>query len=101
MQDLRPIITIGTIEVSVQASSFHYCSPKLDNLPIEAYESVEVAIWAPCRESEDGKRLTHPSRVGVGGYDHFFEDGRSPVAGYVPIEVVGALLDQLQASQQD
>ena len=98
MQDLRDIIDYGIIQVSVQASSHHYCSPREDGRSLDFYDSVEVGILGPKDSSDDGRGLVMPSRVGVGGFDHFFEDCGSPIAGYLPQGVLAALLDQLQAA---
>lgn len=100
MQGIRETLKIGSIELSVQASSMHYCSPRMDGLPLDAYDAVEIAIIADKPEDESGRGLILPSRLGVGGWDHFFEDCSSPVAGYFPADVLPALIDQLQASQR-
>jgi hypothetical protein len=61
----------------VQASAFHYSTPRENGLPLEAYENVEVGFLL------NGK-LARPSDAGIEGFDHLFEEGGSPVAGYVP-----------------
>ena len=39
------IMTRSGISLSVQASRFHYCSPRKDNIPIIYYDSFEVCIY--------------------------------------------------------
>lgn len=70
-------ITYGEATLSVQASQWAYCEPRVDGLKIDEYESVEVAVL-----DADGE-LVRPSAVGVAGFDDLFEPGNSPVAGYV------------------
>jgi len=64
------------ISLSVQASTFHYCSPRKNDLPLDAYESVEVGFLYR-------GRLARPSAAGIVGFDDLFEEGGSPVAGFV------------------
>mgnify|MGYP003116806210 CR=1 FL=1 len=44
----------GTI-ASVQASEFHYCSPKKDNA--DKYSTVEAWFWKPDKRYENGRRM--------------------------------------------
>lgn len=60
----------GNDFLSAQASKYHFCSPKINGLPIEKYDSVELAI----------SRL--PSEMGIMGFDYLWE--YDSVAGYVP-----------------
>ena len=34
----------GNIGLSIQASAYHYCSQRVDGLPLQEYRLVEVAI---------------------------------------------------------
>lgn len=42
---LFPAIQVGHYKMSVQASDFHYCQPKVSGLGLRNYDSYEVAIW--------------------------------------------------------
>lgn len=41
---IRPARVIGKYRLSVQASNFHYCTPRVDGLPFEDYTHYEIAI---------------------------------------------------------
>ena len=42
-----PMVKTGVCEVSIQASSIHYCSPKVDGLEqLGMYKTVEIALFA-------------------------------------------------------
>ena len=100
---LREPVVIGNVKLSVQASSDHYCTPRVDGLDLDQYERVEVAIL------QDGK-MTTPCKLALSRavdidmpewneitrIDSLFEDGNSPVAGYVPIQDVQKLRDFIQ-----
>lgn len=86
--NLRPREQYGNIELSIQASSFAYSTPRVDGLPLDEYYEVEVAIIA------NGKIR---SPVGLLSDDlcQLFEKGLSPVAGYVSQENVERIRQQL------
>lgn len=43
MQEIRPVVVCAVgFSMSVQASSFHYCSPRMDNAPM--YSSVGIGF---------------------------------------------------------
>lgn len=91
----------GDIYLSIQASSGHYCTPRVDGLGIEEYEEVEIGFLGPPREVEifgrkHNMRLCHPSAVGIEGFDHLFESGDVPVAGYVSWDDVNRLRQALK-----
>lgn len=65
--------------VSVQASEFHYCSPRLNGN--QDYESVELGF--PSSEDE----LINEYAEEIGNYT-------DTVYGYVPIEVVEKLIEK-------
>lgn len=88
--------------LSVQASSGHYCSPRKDGLPFEDYTAYEVGLYRP------SGGLTRPSSTlgwlykllpflprarEARSLDALFEDGSSPVAGWVSAENVNRLRD--------
>ncbi len=96
----------GDVVLSIQASSWHYCTPKTDGLPLEQYEEVEVAVVGPEHEwtLRDGRTvrttLYLPSQIGVEGFDHLFSDNEAPVAGWMSWEDVERLRAALRARQQ-
>ena len=65
--------------ISVQASEFHYCSPRLNGL--QDYESVELGY--PSAEDEL-----------INEYAEDALDYTDTVYGYVPIEVVEKLIEK-------
>lgn len=65
--------------VSVQASVFHYCSPRLNGL--QDYESVELGYPS----EEDGL---------INDYAESPSDYTDTVYGYVPIEIVEKLIEK-------
>lgn len=79
--------------LSVQASSWHYSTPREDGRPIDYYSTVEVGLLHPVtgklsrptdllgpiqRRIPFTRRAREAHRL-----DGLFEDGGSPVAGYV------------------
>lgn len=67
----------GNVMLSVQASSFHYCTPRADGLPLHAYSEVEIALTSPAG------RIVRPEGYVPGEFYHLWEGGPSPVAAYV------------------
>ena len=96
----------GDVVLSIQASSWHACTPQVDGLPLEQYETVEVAVLGPERvlTFRDGtsirSRLCRPSDIGVEGFDHLFDRGEAPVAPEVSWDDVERLRAALRARQQ-
>ena len=90
---LRDAEIYGEVQLSVQASNTHYCSPRKDGLDLDRYKTVEIAILS-------GGKMVKPSAVGVDGFDQHFEDGDSPVAGYVPQDVVERIRVALKEKAQ-
>jgi hypothetical protein len=73
---LRDTEMYGEVELSVQASEFHYCSPKITGLPLEDYTQVEIALFAP------DKSFALPSDLGLDtSLDKIYSGDE--VAGYV------------------
>ena len=71
------IICADGFKMSIQASSFHYCSPREDGL--DNYETVEIGF-----PSEREELLMD-----------YAEDGNNPtstVYGWVPVEIVDAVI---------
>lgn len=89
MFEIRPATVIGDVEVSVQASEDHYCSPRVNGLPLEIYEQVEIALL---RNGE----LIRPETVGLSAeLVALFETGPCPVAGYVSWPNVKRIMSEL------
>ena len=86
---LREAEEIGPILFSVQAGDAHYSIPQIDDLPIEEYEAVEVAII-------QGNSFFKPSELGIEGFDDLWEDFDPPIAPFVPPEDVTALRQKLK-----
>ena len=74
---VRDAETYGTVQLSVQASSTHYCWPRVDGLPLAEYDTVEVAL-------RHKGSLTHPRKLGIKGFSRMFAKGQFPVAANVP-----------------
>lgn len=73
----------GNLTLSIQASSFHYCTPRVDGLALEEYKSVEVALI-----SGQGHFIV-PSAIGAPELDRLW--GGDDVAGRVTWEDVERL----------
>ena len=91
---VRKFVKIGKWLLSVQASSFHYCSPRVDGLAISKYASVEVGIL-----NAETDELAQPRRINnfPPPLAELFEDGEAPVAGYVAQTDVCKIRAALQA----
>jgi hypothetical protein len=87
----RPAESYGDVQLSIQASSTHYCSPRVDGLTLAEYVTVEVGII------DRQGNLCRPSAVGVAGFDDLFEDGAQPVAGHLSQAGVAAIRKALAA----
>ena len=80
IQENRPRLFCNDgFSISVQASSFHYCRPRLDGP--QDYESVELGF--PSMEDEL-----------INEYAEDYSDYTGTVYGYVPIEVVERLIEK-------
>ena len=80
IQENRPRLYCNDgYSISVQASSFHYCKPRLNG--IQDYESVELGF--PSMEDEL-----------INEYAEDYSDYTGTVYGYVPIEVVERLIEK-------
>ena len=94
----RPREQYGDIILSVQASAYAYCEPREHCLPIEAYTTVEVALW---RASDDGWLV--PSDVGFDGADQYWEErspenqGATTIGAYVPREITDRIREHLRS----
>ena len=87
----RDPIDLPHARLSLQGSSFHYCAPRKDGLALTDYTAVEVGILGSdglCRPSDTlgpiARKIRFLPRTRLArDLDRLFEDGGSPVAGYV------------------
>lgn len=80
IQDNRPqLVCKDGFKISVQASKYHYCSPRVDGDVI--YEAVELGY--PNMEDEL-----------IADFAEDPEDLTKTVYGYVPVEVVNQLIEK-------
>ena len=80
IQENRPRLYCNDgYSISVQASSFHYCKPRLNG--IQDYESVELGF--PSTEDEL-----------INEYAEDDSDYTKTVYGYVPIEIIEELINK-------
>ena len=81
IQDIREKITCSDgFEMSVQASSFHYCQPR-KNLPNGEYQEVEIGF--PSAEEEL-----------ISAYAEYPDKLTKTVYGYVPIDIVEKVIEK-------
>lgn len=80
VQELRPrLYCYDGYSISVQASEYHYCSPRLNGL--QDYQSVELGF--PSKEDEL-----------INEYAEDNPGSLNTVYGYVPIEIVEKLIEK-------
>ena len=88
----EPLDLGNGIELSIQGSRSHYCTPRATVDPTE-YSEMELAIF------KDGEwaRLTAESeqQLGIIG-----EPGDNPVYGYTPVDTIQAIRELLQANPE-
>lgn len=94
MQAIRDHVRHVRGVLSVQASEYHYCTPRVNGAPIDHYTSVEVGLY-PFRKGHDLGRPSDalgpivrrlpflPIVKEARALDRLFEEGNCPVAGYV------------------
>ena len=88
MPDPREGRIFGGVKLSIQASAFTYCEPRVDGLPLKDYSAVEIAL---IREL-DGTWLRPSDLISFKGpTDEECNFGGDDVAGWVPQEVVRRL----------
>lgn len=90
-------IKVGGYELSIQASNFHYCTPRTD-LPLDEYEEMELAIfkndkWVQPRN--DNKIKSFPRYEEL---INLYEDGDIAVGGYIPIDLIQDLCNYLEVA---
>lgn len=84
---LRPAIRYPDgYKLSVQASEYHYSTPRVTGLDIDEYEHVEIAIINP------SGALVHPTEAGLSQeLEALFDASDAPVAGYVDQQVAACI----------
>jgi len=82
----------GNVQLSVQASAAHHCSPCVTGLPLTDYRTVEIALF-----NADGV-FCMPSAIGIKGFDDLFDKntGLTMVARDVPQTEVEKLREALR-----
>ena len=86
--NVRRPIRAGNFQVSIQASSFHYCNPRENRPSMLDYASVEVALW----QGEVCQELATPRNTAfLAPFEEYW--GSDDVAAYVPWEVVQQIVD--------
>lgn len=91
-----PIIT-GDYKISIQASGFHYCTPRKDLPELDDYSAVEIAIfdsadeWVQPREDEFIQQF-HKFDELIACY----EDGDVAVGAYIPMDLVQEFIQYLK-----
>lgn len=82
-------ITIGNLKVSVQASEYHYCAPRVSGLLWDEYTSYEVAVFLADSES---KIFLRPYQFGLPQYEEYFTEYDAGIAPCMPKDVVKSFL---------
>ena len=85
-------VKAGSYYLSCQGSAGHYCYPK-DLLPIDTYDSLEVAVYRNNKmlniaKSSVIRKFTE--------YDKLIEHNDGHVLGWVPIELLNELFKYLK-----
>lgn len=101
---LREVERFGDVSLSVQASSMHYSTPRVDGLSLDQYTHVEIGLQGPKEKvfkfvpgPPIKSNLCLPSEIGIVGFDHLFDKTDAPVAPYVAQEDVERLREALRA----
>jgi hypothetical protein len=95
---LYKAIDAGKFSVSIQGSEFHYCDPRKTVDPHD-YTEMEVAIFEKEKwiDPHTDERLQAFPRLQE--LLNHYEQGSHPVGGYVPVDVIEALLDYLTVAK--
>lgn len=81
----RKVVCKSGLEMSIQASEFHYCHPRTNTPP---YTSVEVGY--PNRRIPEFAPFADDMLLNDGLVDEVLEDG---VYGYVAVEIVNKVIE--------
>ena len=86
---MRPLIKLNKLDISVQASKYHYCTPREDFDDINEYAKVEIALF-----NKDGGWVQPRTEPLLADFNQLaelieqYETGDTAVGYYVPIELV-------------
>ena len=88
-------IPIGKFALSVQASQYHYCSPR-KTLPLGKYDTMEIAIFEKEKwiQPHTDERFKHFSRLNE--LLQQYEEGEYAVGAYIPIDLIQDLCNYLE-----
>jgi hypothetical protein len=89
----HPLELKNGYSISIQASEFHYCNPR-QTLDPDKYTTMEIAIFNR-RGSFFNVKKSRSKFIKDKEWLKLFESGSSPVAGYVPIETIQEIIDNL------
>jgi hypothetical protein len=90
-------VRVGAFEASIQASEYHYSEPRVTLPSGEDYTRFEIALF-----EVDGDKWISPTtdaRFQGKPWAGLFEDGGSPVAGYVDAKTVAQILADLRETK--
>ena len=93
----RPLMKLNKLDLSIQASSYHYCTPRKDLPELDAYTAVEIALF-----TKDGNWVQPRTEPILADFPEltelceYFEEGDTAVGAYVPIELVNKLIEYLK-----
>lgn len=92
----RPLMKLNKLDISVQASSFHYCIPSKDFPELDAYTAVEIALF-----DKDGNWIQPRTEPLLADFPELtelceqYEEGNRAVGYYVPMKLVNQLIKYL------
>lgn len=94
---MRPLMKLNKLDISVQASKYHYCTPREDFDDINEYAEVEIALF-----NKDGDWVQPRTEPLLADFNQLaeliehYETGGTAVGAYVPIELVNNLIEYLK-----
>lgn len=92
----RPLMKLNKLDISVQASSSHYSTPREDFPELDSYTAVEIALF-----NKDGHWVQPRTEPLLSDFPEIaelceqYEEGKCPVGYYVPIGLVNRLIKYL------
>lgn len=85
-------VQCGEFKISIQASEFHYCTPRRTVEPY-MYSNMEIAIF----DSNGWVIPPSDDRFKNKPWANLFEEGSvNSVAGYVPVETIESIMAELE-----
>lgn len=94
---MRPLMKLNKLDISIQASSFHYCTPREDLPELDAYTEVEIALF-----NKDGRWVQPRTEPLLADFPELaelceqYEEGDTAVGYYVPMGLVNKLIKYLK-----